>query len=157
MAVDKNAEAMLQAADCAWRASRASAVISYAGRATEALNTRPKREGVSDAEWASEKSALLGTALFYIGVGNALECGMAPRTRRCEPRCRPSRATAQLYAIRLFYLGLANYQLGKPIGDRAQMRQGLAILPAIGRDREPACRIKRRRNAKLVLAELGGK
>src|SRR5580698_7699333 len=70
MAVDKNAEAMIQAADCAWRANR---VTSYGSKAAEAINSRAKREGVSDSDWASQKSALLGTANFYTGVGYALE------------------------------------------------------------------------------------
>ena len=33
-----------------------------------------------------------------------------------------------LRGMALFYLGLANYSLGKPVGDRSQMRQGLQFF-----------------------------
>src|SRR5580692_3332272 len=67
MAVEKNAEAMLYAADCSWRGNKADAVVTYAAKATEAASTRAKREGVSDADWGTQKAALIGTANFYTG------------------------------------------------------------------------------------------
>src|ERR1700735_4106760 len=69
MAVDKNVEAMLYAADCSWRGAKAEAGVSYAAKAAEAASSRAKREGVSDADWAAQKAALIGTASFYTGVG----------------------------------------------------------------------------------------
>jgi hypothetical protein len=156
MAVDKNAEAMLQAADCAWRASRASAVIAYAGKAAEALNTRPKREGVSDADWASQKNALLGTAQFYTGVGNALDMRWGPANKALRAALPSVKGTPQLYAFALFYLGLANYQLGHGVGDKAQMRQGLTFFQQSAEIAGPM-QDQASKNAKLVLGELGGK
>jgi hypothetical protein len=156
MAVEKNAEAMLQAADCAWRASRASAVISYAGKATEALSTRPKREGVSDADWATQKNALLGTAQFYSGVGNALDMRWGPANKALRAALPSVKGNPQLYAFALFYLGLANYQLGKPLGDKAQMRQGLTFFQQSAEIASPM-QDQASKNAKLVLGELGGK
>jgi len=156
MAVEKNAEAMLQAADCAWRASRASAVISYAGKAAEALSTRPKREGVSDADWATQKNALLGTAQFYSGVGNALDMRWGPANKALRAALPSVKGNPQLYAFALFYLGLANYQLGKPLGDKAQMRQGLTFFQQSAEIASPM-QDQASKNAKLVLGELGGK
>src|SRR5271166_944176 len=128
MAVDKNAEAMLQAADCAWRGNRAASVISYGSKAAEAISTRGKREGVSDADWATQKSVLLGTAQFYIGVGNAMEMRFGPANKALRAALPAIKGNSQLYAVALFDLGLANYSLGKPVGDRAQMREGLKFF-----------------------------
>lgn len=156
MAVEKNAEAMIYAADCAWRGNRASGVISYSAKATEAINTRPKREGVSDADWAKEKEALLGTAQFYNGVGNAMEMRWGPASRALKAALPAIRGNQQLYGIALFDLGLSTYSLGKPLGDKAQMREGLKYFQESAGIAGPM-QDQASRNAKLVLAELGGK
>jgi hypothetical protein len=156
MAVDKNAEAMLQAADCAWRANRATSVTSYAAKAAEAVNTRPKREGVSDSDWATQKSVLVGTANFYTGVGNAMEMRFGPANKALRAALPAIRGNTALYAVALFDLGLANYSLGKPLGDKAQMREGLKFFQQSAEISGPM-QDQASRNAKLVLAELGGK
>jgi hypothetical protein len=56
----------------------------------------------------------------------------------------------------LFYLGLANYSLGKAIGDRGQMRTGLQFFQQASAISNPM-QDQASRNAKLVLAEIGGK
>lgn len=156
MAVDKNAEAMLQAADCAWRGNKASSVLSYAGRASEAINTRPKREGVSDADWATEKATLQGMAQFYTGVGNAMEMRWGPANRALKAALGSLKGNQAYYGVALFDLGLANYQMGKPVGDKAQMREGLKYFQESAGIAGPM-QDQASRNAKLVQAELGGK
>jgi hypothetical protein len=66
------------------------------------------------------------------------------------------KSNTQLYAIALFDLGLANYSLGKPVGDKAQMRQGLQFFQQSAEISGPM-QDQASRNAKLVLNELGGK
>jgi hypothetical protein len=156
MAVDKNAEAMLYAADCSWRGNRADAVISYAAKASEAVSTRSKREGVSDSDWAAQKNALLGSASFYTGVGYTMQMRYGPANKALKAALPAIKGNQQLYAIALFDLGLANYQLGKPLGDKAQMRQGLQFFQQSAEIASPM-KDQASRNAKLVLAELGGK
>ena len=156
MAVDKNAEAMLYAADCSWRANKAEAVVSYAAKASEAASTRTKREGVSDSDWATEKSALLGSANFYTGVGYTMQMRYGPASRALKAALPAIKGNQQLYAIALFDLGLANYQMGKPLGDKAQMREGLHYFQESAEIASPM-QDQASRNAKLVLAELGGK
>lgn len=156
MAVDKNAEAMLQAADCAWRANRAASVISYAAKASEALSTRGKREGVSEADFVTQKNALLATAQFYTGIGNAMEMRWGLVNRSLKAALPALKGNSQLYEIALFDLGLANYSLGKPLGDKAQMREGLKYFQQAAEISGPM-QDQASRNAKLVLNELGGK
>lgn len=156
MAVGKNAEAMLFAADCSWRGNHADRVISYATKASEAVNTRTKREGVSDAEWNSQKASLLSTAEFYTGVGYAMQSRFGPANRALKAALPGIKNNPQIYGIALFDLGLANYQLGKPLGDRAQMREGLKYFQEAAGIANPM-QDQAARNAKLVAAELGGK
>ena len=156
MAVDKNAEAMLFAADCNWRGNKAEGVVSYASKATEAINTRAKREGASDSDFASQKAVLLGTANFYVGVGYAMQQRFGPANKSLKAALPAIKGNQGLYAIALFDLGLANYQLGKPLGDKAQMREGLKYFQESAGIAGPM-QDQASRNAKLVLAELGGK
>jgi hypothetical protein len=156
MAVGKNAEAMLYAADCSWRGNKADAVISYAAKASEAANSRAKREGVSDADWATQKNALLGSANFYTGVGYTMQMRYGPANKALKAALPAIKGNQQLYAIALFDLGLANYQLGKPLGDKAQMREGLHYFQQSADIASPM-QDQASRNAKLVLTELGGK
>jgi hypothetical protein len=156
MAVDKNAEAMLAAADCAMRANRPERVVALGAKAAEAANTRPKHEGVSDSDWAVQKAATLGSANFYTGVGYALEMRYGPANKALRAALPAIRGNQQSNAIALFYLGLANYSLGKPLGDRAQMREGLHYFQQSA-DIAGPMQDQASRNAKLVLTELGGK
>jgi hypothetical protein len=156
MAEGKNAEAMLYAADCSWRANRAERVTALASRAAEAVNSRTKREGESDADWASQKAALLGTANFYTGVGYTMQMRYGPASKALKAALPAIKGNSQLYAIALFDLGLANYSLGKPVGDKAQMREGLHYFQQSADIASPM-QDQASRNAKLVLAELGGK
>jgi hypothetical protein len=156
MAVEKNAEAMLYAADCNWRGSKADAVISYGAKAAEAASTRAKHEGASDSDFAAQKAALIGSANFYIGVGNAMEMRYGPANKALKAALPAIKGNSQLYAIALFDLGLANYQLGKPLGDKAQMREGLKYFQESAGIASPM-QDQASKNAKLVLAELGGK
>ncbi len=156
MAVDKNAEAMLAAADCNWRGNHAERVVALAGKAAETVNTRTKPEGVSDSDYATQKAALLGSANFYTGVGLTMQMRYGPANKALRAALPTIKANQQLYAIALFDLGLANYSLAKPLGDKAQMRQGLQFFQQSAEISGPM-QDQASRNAKLVLTELGGK
>jgi hypothetical protein len=156
MAVDKNAEAMLAAADCSWRGNHAERVVALAGKAAEIVGTRAKPEGVSDSDFANQKAALLGSANFYTGVGYTMQMRYGPANKALRASLSAVKSNSQLYAIALFDLGLANYTLGKPVGDKAQMRQGLQFFQESAGISGPM-QDQASRNAKLVLAELGGK
>jgi hypothetical protein len=156
MAVDKNAEAMLFAADCSWRANRAEAVVSLAGKAAEAVNTRAKPEGVSDSDYGAQKAALLGSANFYTGIGYTMEARYGPANKALRAALPTVKSNQQLYAIALFDLGLANYTLAKPLGDKAQTREALHFFQQSAEISGPM-QDQASRNAKQVLNELGGK
>jgi hypothetical protein len=156
MAVDKNAEAMLFAADCSWRGNRADAVVSYAAKAADAASTRAKREGQSDSDLAAQRAALLGSANFYTGVGYTMQMRFGPANKALRAALPAIKGNPQLYAIALFDLGLANYNLGKGVGDKGQMRQGLQFFQQSAEISGPM-QDQASRNAKLVLNELGGK
>jgi len=156
LAGSKNAEAMIVAADCSMRAQKGAGMATYGERALEAINSRPKEEGISDADWAAKKEDIIGRANWYVGVGYSLEARYGPANKSLRVALPLLKGNEQLRAMCLFYLGLANYQLGKPLGDKAQMREGLHYFQQSAEMASPM-QDQASRNAKLVLAELGGK
>jgi len=151
----KNAEAMLVAANCAWRSQRGSSVISYGNRALEAINSRQKEQGMSDAEWATMKANIVGGANCYVGIGYSLEQKWGPANKSLRAAL-PEVKDEDLRGTALFYLGLANYSLGKLVGDRSQMRQGLNFFEQSAGVKNPM-QGQASSNARVIKQELGGK
>jgi len=145
----KNAEAQLFVADCSWRGQRADGVVSGGSRALEALNSRPKVEG-------GNEGGKVGMANFYIGIGNAMQAKYGPANRALRAALPSIKGDSGIYANALFNLGLANYNMGKAIGDRGQMREGLKYFEESS---GIASNVQQQasRNAMLIKAELGGK
>lgn len=145
----KNAEAFLFEADCSWRGQRADGVVRGGTRALEALNSRPKVEGDNEAY-------KIGQANFYIGIGNAMQQRFGPANKALRASLGGIKGNPTMYANATFNLGLANYNLGKAIGDKGQMREGLKYFEesaAISSNVQQQAS----RNAMLIRSELGGK
>jgi tetratricopeptide (TPR) repeat protein len=145
----KNAEAFLFEADCNWRATHADVVISSANKALEALNTRGKVEGGNEA-------GKVAMANFYIGVGYAMQQRWGPADKALRAALPSVKGNAQLAGVALFDLGLANYQLGKAIGDRAKVREGLQYFEQSAAMKGPM-QDQAARNVTIIKGELGGK
>ena len=152
----KNAEAMLFAAQCSWTGNRADGVISYGNKAAAALNTMSKPEGTSESDWASEKQKMMGSADFYIGQGYTMQGRYGPANKALRASLGAIKSNEAFYAIALFDLGLANYNLGKTVGDKAQMREGLRFFEQSAALKS-SVQDQAARNASLVKNELGGK
>ncbi len=145
----KNAEAMLVAADCGWRGQNAAGVVSNASRAIEALNSRPKVDG-------GNEGAKIGSANFYLGIGYSMQGKYGPANKALRAGLGSVKGDPQVYANALFNLGLANYNLGKAIGDKGQMREGLKFFEESAQINSNV-RDQAARNATLIKNELGGR
>jgi hypothetical protein len=145
----KNGEALLVVADCSWRGQRADGVISGGTRALEAFNSRPKVEGGGEG-------GKTGMANFYIGIGNSMQGKYGPANRALRAALPSIKGDSAIYANALFNLGLANYNLGKAIGDKGQIREGLKYFEESS---QIASNVQQQasRNAMLIRSELGGK
>jgi len=152
----KNAEAMLYAAQCSWTGNRADGVVNYGTKAAAALNSRPKPEGTSDSDWANKKATMLGSANFYIGQGYTMQGRYGPANKALRASLGSIKGNEGFYAIALFDLGLANYNLGKSVGDKSQMREGLKFFEQSAAMKS-SVQDQAARNASLVRNELGGK
>ena len=98
---------------------------TYATRLLSALISKPKPEGVSDADWNSKKSSLTGRGNYIAGVSACL--------RELWPECdKFLRAAVPLVGNQpalagptYFYLGLANYRVGMLTNSRPKIQEGI--------------------------------
>jgi len=145
----KNAEAFIFQADCSWRGQKADGVVSNANRALEALNSRGKVEGGNEGG----KTAM---ANFYLGVGNAMQQRWGPADKALRAALPTVKGNGQLGGIALFNLGLANYQLGKQLGDKAKIREGLGYFEQSAA-MKGSMQDQAARNVTIIKGELGVK
>jgi hypothetical protein len=96
-----------------------------ANKLVNAARAKKKPEGVSEADWDKRKNYFLGQGLFYAGVGQC--SGKSPGWVDCDRDLRAALPLigAQQTGTAYFYLGLANYQLGKLTQDRTKIQQGI--------------------------------
>ena len=98
---------------------------AYATRLVNIMRTKAKPEGLAEADWDRKKSLYLGQGYYVAGTA---ACAKSTWTdcdknlRAALPYVSKEPATA---GPTYLYLGLANYQLGKAIGDRSKMQEGL--------------------------------
>ena len=109
--------------DALFTAAEGSQNPALANRLITLLKTKAKPEGVADADWTRKKDTMTGHSYFIVGVGacRGNDWGNCDRTLRTA---LPMIAKEPAYnGQALFYLGLANYQLGKLINDRSKIAE----------------------------------
>jgi len=120
----ENEDLLLFMADHAYRNKQPDRAQAYANRLTAALNKHSKPEGLSAAEWERKKAAGLGTGYWIAGViaGERSQYAVADRNLRLAlPLIKGNNAMA---GPALFYLGFANYNLGKMTLNKAKVLEG---------------------------------
>lgn len=98
--------------------------LAYANRLVTVLKTKGKPEGISEAEWEKAKSTGLATGYYTAGVINGAKNAWIDCDRDLKAALTLVHDNYRL-GIVYFYLGLANYQLGKVTLDRPRMQAGL--------------------------------
>ncbi len=88
-------------------------VVSYSEKVVEVLQAKPKPEGVSDADWAKKKNTTLGLAYWMAGTTLAGQNKQPQADKALRAALPYIKDNEQLAGPALFYLGLANYQMGK--------------------------------------------
>jgi len=96
---------------------------------------RPKPELVSDADWTHKKSVGTGRAYFIVGLVAATKNDYENANKNLRAALPMIQGNAAEMAPALFYLGIANYQLGKlylskgQVLDSAKFSEQCAAMP----------------------------
>jgi hypothetical protein len=89
------------------------------------VQSKPKPEEISDADWQKKKTTLLGLAYWMQGLsynGNKQFSQADKALRQALPLVKGDN---QLEPVVLFQLGVADFQLGKASKNRAMMQDTL--------------------------------
>lgn len=89
------------------------------------LKSKAKPEGVSEADWDKKKNGMTGTAYYLLGTQAAQGQRWGDADRNLKAALPLIQGNQALLGPTYFFLGVANYQLGKLTQDRAKMQQGI--------------------------------
>lgn len=102
-------------------------VILYASQVVEGLQSKPKPENLSDADWEKKRNALLGGAHFMMGVTYSGQNKFADADKSLRAALPLIAADQQTQAEALFHLGLVNYKLGQAQKNKGRMKDALTF------------------------------
>jgi tetratricopeptide (TPR) repeat protein len=92
-------------------------VLAYCAKVLELVKTKPKPEGVSDADWETRKTQLSGRAGWMTGVIYATQSKWAEADQALRAALPAIKGDPRMAAAALFYLGVANFRLGEKADD----------------------------------------
>ena len=102
-------------------------VIAYSAKIVELMETKPKPDGVSDADWAKKKSTMSGLGHFMSGSTLYTQKKLAAADKELRAALPFVEGNEQLKAATLFYAGLTNYEL-KNIPEALRFNQLCAAI-----------------------------
>ena len=98
--------------------------LTCSNRLVSVLSRHPKPEGVSAAEWERKRSASLGRGYWMAGVISGERNRYADADRNLRAALPLIGGNDAMMGPALFYLGFANYQLGKMTNSKAKVLEG---------------------------------
>ncbi len=116
-----NEDLLLVLADTAMNRKQSDRALGYAERLIVVLAKHPKPEGVSSADWERKRSAALGRGYWIAGVVQSEKTRYYEADKDLRAALPLIQGNETMMGSALFYLGLANYQLGKMMMNKARV------------------------------------
>ena len=105
--------------------SNPGAALTAANKLVAAVGRNKKPEGTSDADWDKKKNSMLGAGYTFAGVVNASQNKYADADRNLKAALPLIAGNNAMLSYAYYYLGLANYQMGKLTADKSKMQTGV--------------------------------
>jgi hypothetical protein len=105
--------------------SSPSTALTAANKLVAAMRSKPKPENVSEADWNKRKDAMMGAGYYFSGVIEASQRKWVNADRSLKAALPLISGQPAMLGPAYFYLGVANYQLGKLTSDRSRMQAGI--------------------------------
>jgi hypothetical protein len=96
----------------------------YATRLLTVMKAKAKPEGVAEADWEKRKSSLLGDGYYIAGATACTKSSWIDCDRNLKAAIPYVSKDQRILGIAYYYLGLADYQIGKVTGDRTKIQEG---------------------------------
>jgi hypothetical protein len=132
----------------------ADKTIAYSNKLIEIMGTKPKPEGVADADWEKKKNTTLGLANWMAGMSAAGQNRLAQADKSLRASLPYIKDNEQLLAPALFQLGLANYQMGRG-KNRQQLADAVSFLKQCAAIKSNY-QAQAQKNVTVILKETGG-
>jgi hypothetical protein len=116
-----NEDLLMVLADSAYNRKQYDSANSYAERLIATMNKHPKPEGQSAADWERKKSLALGRGYWIAGLTHSEKTQFYDADKDLRAALPYLKGNEPMLAPALFYLGVANYQLGSAARSRARV------------------------------------
>ena len=120
----ENEDLLLYLTDAEMTAKRTDTALAYANRLTASLNKHSKAEGMTAADWERKRGAALAHGYYIAGVLSAEKGLYVPADKNLRAALPLIQGQPAMMGPALFYLGMANYQLGKMTNSKAKVLEG---------------------------------
>lgn len=120
-----NDDALVVLAEAAIGHKQADRALGYAKRLTAVVTRRARPEGMSAADWERKRNAELGSGYWIAGVVQAEKASYYEADKDLRAALPLVAGNDSRKASALFYLGLANYQLGKMTLKKSQVLEAV--------------------------------
>jgi tetratricopeptide (TPR) repeat protein len=121
----KNEDVLLVAGDYSMQTNAPEKTLTYATKLAEVMQTKPKPEGVSDADWQKKKETLTGVSYWMQGVADNSQKHYSQADKSLRHALPLVKSNNQVLPLVLFQLGVADFELGKASKSRAMMQDAL--------------------------------
>jgi hypothetical protein len=120
----ENTDLLVVMANYSYSAKQGDKAQGYANRLVEEFGKKSKPEGVSDADWEKQKAALLGRGYWVSGMVSEEKSQHAAADKSLRAALPFIKGNTAMMSPALFYLGVANYNLGKASASKAKILEG---------------------------------
>ena len=120
----ENTDLLAFLADHYYSAHQGDKAQGYANRLVAAWGKKTKPEGVAEADWEKQRSASLGAGYWISGMVSGEKGVWGPADKNLRAALPYIKGNNAMMAGALFYLGVANYNLGKMTASRAKVLEG---------------------------------
>lgn len=119
-----NEDLLLVMADSALSAKQGDRAIDYVKRLVTVLGNHPVPEGMPPADWEAKRKAALGRGYWISGMARGEGKQYAEADSDLRAALPLIKGNEGMLASALFYLGVANYDLGAKASNKARVLEG---------------------------------
>lgn len=129
-------------------------VLQYSEKIIEVTGSKPKPEGVSDADWDKKKNVTLGLAYWMAGTTLSGQNKFAQADKMLRTGLPLVKDNEQLYGMALFHLGLSNYKMAQSSKNKAQIADAVSFSKQAAAIKGPL-QAQAAKNVKVMQQEFG--
>jgi tetratricopeptide (TPR) repeat protein len=121
----ENEDLLLVLADTAMNQKQTDRALNYAQRLVAVLGRHTAPEGIAVADWERKRAAAISRAHWIAGLMHCQKNSFFEGNRDLRAALPSVQGNQAMLAPTLFYLGVANYQLGKTYMRKAQVLEAV--------------------------------